>query len=328
MEATVRKNQGLICAYLVDGHGGGRALSWEDVKAWKPADGLLWVNLNYSEKHAKQWVAHEAQLQSVIVQALLIRGSRPRCVFLDEGLLMILRGVNHTASAAAEDLLSTRIWMEKNRIITTQQYRLASLGDVQKDIEAGHGPKTVGDILMFIIHYTVNATGVVIDSLIDRTDKMEGKIVKSSNMTHQTHLSNIRREVIGLHRYLSPQRDAMARLIARPSRLLSRNNMLEIKEDMNRVVRYTEDLHALHDRALVAHQEITNRLADLTNKRMYVLSLVAVIFLPLSFVTSLLGINVGGIPGVGSKWGFMNVCILLLLFFAFEILLFKKKKWF
>jgi zinc transporter len=63
------------------------------------------------------------------------------------------------------------------------------------------------------------------------------------------------------------------------------------------------------------------------NNKMYLLSVVAAIFLPLSFLTGLLGINVGGIPGAESKLGFIVFIILLVIIVAIQIWYFKKKKW-
>ena len=63
------------------------------------------------------------------------------------------------------------------------------------------------------------------------------------------------------------------------------------------------------------------------NKTMYVLSIVAGIFLPLGLLTGLLGINVGGIPGTEHPLAFMLVCVLLLIIAGGLVWLFKRMKW-
>jgi zinc transporter len=64
------------------------------------------------------------------------------------------------------------------------------------------------------------------------------------------------------------------------------------------------------------------------NTRMYVLSVVAAIFLPLGFLTGLLGINVGGIPGAEYPWAFLLFILFLVGIVAVQMLWFKHKKWF
>jgi len=83
------------------------------------------------------------------------------------------------------------------------------------------------------------------------------------------------------------------------------------RELAERVTRFVEDLDAVRERALVTQEEIASRLAEQMNARMYVLSLVAGVFLPLGLLTGLLGINVGGMPGEHSPLAFWIVCLIL-----------------
>ena len=62
------------------------------------------------------------------------------------------------------------------------------------------------------------------------------------------------------------------------------------------------------------------------NKNMYVLSLVAGIFLPLGLLTGLLGINVGGMPGEGNAWAFAIVCIVLVAMAAAVLWIFRRMR--
>ena len=65
---------------------------------------------------------------------------------------------------------------------------------------------------------------------------------------------------------------------------------------------------AARERAAVTQEELASRVAEQLNQRMYALSIVAGVFLPLSFATGLLGINVAGIPGAETGWAFAAVC--------------------
>ena len=76
-----------------------------------------------------------------------------------------------------------------------------------------------------------------------------------------------------------------------------------------------------------AGDEIANRLSESMNRTMYALSMVAGVFLPLGFLTGLLGINVGGMPGVDSGSAFWITCALLVLLGIGEVALFRRMKW-
>ena len=108
-------NDGLIAAFLLDGKGGGQRVGWNEIRRWTPSDGLLWVHLNFTAPEAQQWITEESQLEEGVGDVLLADESRPRVTAFDDGLLIALRGVNLNPGAEPEDMLSLRIWAEKNR---------------------------------------------------------------------------------------------------------------------------------------------------------------------------------------------------------------------
>ena len=102
---------------------------------------------------------------------------------------------------------------------------------------------------------------------------------------------------------------------------------MRLREIGDRTTRYVEDLDAIRDRATVTQEELNSSLTEQMNKTMYVLSIVAGIFLPLGLLTGLLGINVGGIPGTENEWAFTVFCVLLLIIAGLQVWLFRHKKW-
>jgi zinc transporter len=111
---------------------------------------------------------------------------------------------------------------------------------------------------------------------------------------------------------MAPQREALGALSTAPSAFLSDTDRLKLREISDRITRYLEDLDALRERAGVTNDELSTRLAETMNQRMYILSVVAAVFLPLGLITGLLGVNVGGIPGTNNDWSFALLTLLLI----------------
>ena len=78
---------------------------------------------------------------------------------------------------------------------------------------------------------------------------------------------------------------------------------------------------------MVLREEYLGQLAQENNSLMYVLSVVAEIFLPLTFVTGLLGMNVGGLPGLDSPNGFLGSIATMVIAGAGLLAFFRWKKW-
>ncbi len=137
----------------------------------------------------------------------------------------------------------------------------------------------------------------------------------------------LRRQVISLRQYISPQRDVMAQLPLTQLSWLTPLHRSRIREVADHCIRYVEDLDAARDRTGVMQEELTGKLSEQMNKTMYILTVCAGIFLPATFITGLLGINVGGIPVSEDPWAFMIVCALLTLLVALLLGLFRWLKW-
>ena len=320
-------NEGLIGAYVLDGKGGGQKVGWKEIQEWKPTDGLLWVHLDYTAPEAQQWIKEEKQLEDVVGDALLAEESRPRVTAFDDGLLISLRGVNLNPGADPEDMVSLRIWADKSRVITTRRRKLLSVADLSTAIEMGTGPRTAGEFLEDVADRLMSRMGGVIDQLEDKVADLEEAVLTAQSHELRPKLASIRRDAINLRRYMAPQREAIARLHSEKISWLTDEDRVRLREVYDHLTRYLEDLDAARERAAVTHEELVSRLSEQMDNRMYVLSIVAAIFLPLGFLTGLLGINVGGIPGAEYKAAFAIFCMFLGAIVLIELIIFRKKKW-
>ncbi|MDX1509237.1 MAG: CorA family divalent cation transporter, partial [Woeseiaceae bacterium] len=136
-----------------------------------------------------------------------------------------------------------------------------------------------------------------------------------------------RRQIAAVRRFLSPQRDALDRFNRHHISFFDDQDMHALRQETDRITRYLEDLDLMRERTVVLQEELLSQLAQQQNTRMYVLSVVAAVFLPLTFVTGLLGMNVGGLPGVDSAAGFAASVVVMVVLGVALLAFFRWKKW-
>ena len=311
------ETDGLVCAYVLAGKD--REVDWSYVESWRPESGPLWVHLNRKAPDTRRWLESESGLDPITCEALLADETRPRTLSADDALLLILRGVNLNPGADPEDMVSVRLWADADRVITMRGQHVMAIEDIRESLAAGRGPTATGDFVAFLTARLVDRMSPVIDGLEERLDELEEDLLNEQSRELRTQLGQIRREAVALRRYLAPQRDVLSRLSRERLPWLTDMNRARLREDWDRTTRYVEDLDATRERAAVTQEEIAVRLQDRMNRTMYVLSLVAAIFLPLGLITGLLGINVGGIPGTESESAFIVVCALLVVIALVEL---------
>ena len=320
-------DNGLVAAYILDGKGGGRAIGWDEVRQWSPDQGLLWAHFDRSVPQVVTYLSEQCNLEPVVAEALLEQETRPRAIQTKDGLLVVLRGVNLNPGADPEDMVAVRIWIDNKRIISVRRRKLLSVSDMRQNIDEGNGPSTVGEFLVDLAERLVDRMATVIDDIDDAVGDLEEKVITMESHQLRSRIANIRREAISLRRYLAPQRDAISRLYNEKVDWLDDRDRMRLREIADRTTRFVEDLDSARERAAVTQEELMGRLSEQMDKRMYLLSLVAAVFLPLGFLTGLLGINVGGIPGAEFHWAFAIVTLGLSVLVAIQVIIFKIKKW-
>lgn len=287
----------------------------------------LWVHLDRNSPDTADWLRRQSGIHSRVAEALLSQETRPRCERFDDGVLLILRGVNLNPGADPEDMVSLRIFLERDRLITVRLRPLHSVRDVSERIRAGHGPQDLLHLFSELVESLFSRMEPTILDINEELDAIEEEMLEGVDAAIRNRLKDYRYRAIVLRRYVAPQRDALQRLLALAPVWMDDMTRAALGEATDKVARFTEDLEAAREKCALIQDEIANQLAERMNARMYVLSIVAAVFLPLGLLTGLLGINVGGMPGVDSGLAFWTVTVVLVLLGFLELWLLRRLRW-
>ena len=228
------------------------------------------------------------------------------------GSLLILRGINLVPGAEPEDMISLRMCITAERVVSTEIRRLTQTDVMIEEFRSGHAPADPGAFVLALVERLRAAAEPVLDEVEDRISTMEALVAKPgrrSGRAERGALAALRQDVILLHRYIAPQGIALDGLVrAAPGWLGDTHAMHEESEAFRRIA---ADLDALRQRAQLVAEEISLAATERTNDIMLTLSLVAVLFMPATFLTGLLGVNLAGIPYATKPWVFSALCALL-----------------
>ena len=315
-------------ALLLDKNGSAKELSYEEINDVKTKrDGILWVHFDYSSEVAQDWIRNKSGIDSVAIEALLTEETRPRTTILGDSLLIALRGVNLNPNSKPEDMVSIRLFMSPDLIISTKRRNLLSVEEIKDSLSKGIGVKSSSEFLIQLTARVISRMEGVIDEIEDRTDYLEENLIESVDTKFRLEILAVRRETIILKRYLSPQKEALSKLYNEKTTWIDEYQRIELRETNDQLMRHIEELDTIRDKVILIQEELANRLSDQMNQKMYILSIISAVFLPLSFLTGLLGINIGGIPGAQNDNAFYIFTTILILIVTAQFMIFKKKKW-
>ena len=319
----------VLFAYSLNGLGGGAALHDGAISRLLRDDQLAWAHLNADHPDTAAWLRREVgYLDDFVVNALLADETRPRILPVGEGVLLILRGVNLNENASPEDMVSIRLWIDPHRIISLQRRKLKAVSDLAANIEAGQGPVDCAGFITMLIGLLFARMAPAVTSLGEEMDDIEEDVLDGSANALREQIVSIRKKAIIFKRYMAPQRDLITHFLEAKIDWFADRNHHHMIEAQDNITRFVEELDSVRERSQVISDEVTNILTERLNKNMYALSVVAAIFLPLGFLTGLLGINIGGIPGAENPQAFVVFCGMLALVVGLQIVIFRKMRWF
>ncbi|TBU97634.1 zinc transporter ZntB [Phytopseudomonas dryadis] len=321
---------GLVHALVLDGKGGARPIAREQLgELHLSEEQSLWLHWDRSHPQTQSWLRRESGLSEFACDLLLEENTRPRALALaNDQLLLFLRGVNLNPGAEPEDMVSVRIFAEARRVISLRLRPLRATDDLIEQLQAGKGPKSASELVLQLADYLTDKVEDLVAGLAERVDTQEERVDADERaLPDHGLLLQIRRRAAGLRRFLSPQRDIYAQLTRSQLPWLVVEDSVYWNELNNRLLRYLEELELTRERIGLL-LETENRRMDLRmNHIMFRFGIITCIFLPMSFITGLLGINVGGIPGADSPYGFLIACSLMLLIAVGQWLLFRRLRW-
>ena len=326
---TDRIDGPLLFARVLDGKGGGQPLTWAEVRGWKPKapEQMLWAHICRNQPGVQEWLEEGLGIPEPTAELLVSDDTRPRAFREGRSLVATLRGINFNPGAEPEDMISMQIWCDGRRLITLRRYPLQTPRDVLADIDRGDGPVDAGATITQLAELMVTRMNQSIVDMNEVIDQLEDEDPEDDPEGMASRIASIRRNCLGLKRHMSPQHVALESISRDAPVWFEDHDRREIAETIDRLRRYLDDIDISKESAVVLQDELRARSQAGSEHATYMLTIVAGIFLPLSFLTGLLGINVGGIPGTEDGQAFWVVVAICVGVCAGLMLLFKKLRW-
>jgi len=237
--------------------------------------------------------------------ALIAHETRPRCDEVDDAVLINLRGTALAEAHGSDGLVSIRVWVEQRRVTSVSRYPLAALGKVEALMRAGKITDG-GDFVALLAQAISKELDPQVADLGDSLDDCEG-MLDGDIYALRRMIARIRSQAIVLRRFVAPDRDALGQMAQLEFDWISKDDRLHLREAADRFARMAEELEAVRERAALLHEQLTDLRAEMIDQRSLAIAVTAFIFLPLTFVTGLLGMNVEGIPFAHAQWAFWGV---------------------
>ncbi len=312
-----------VFAWQLDGEGGVKPIEDDTLI---DSEHPCWLHLNYTNRDSADWLATTPLLPNYVRDALAGESLRPRVSRVGEGTLITLRCINGSTDERPDQLVAMRLYMDERLIVSTRRRQVLALDDVVNDLNEGTGPKDSGSWLVDVCDALTDHASEFIEQLHDKIIDLEDNLL-DQQIPPRGFLALLRKQLIVMRRYMAPQRDVYARLASERLSWMSEDHRRRMQDISDRLGRGLDEIDSCIARTAIMTDEIAQVMQEAMGRRTYTMSLMAMVFLPSTFLTGLFGVNLGGIPGGGWHFGFSLFCILLVMLIGGVAWWLHRSKW-
>lgn len=294
--------------------------------------GVSWINVEgIHSVELLQKLGECYGLHPLVLEDILNTDQRPKREDYGAYLFIVLKMLslkNGNNGVAAEQM---SLILGPNFVLSFQEGLAGDPFDpVRERLRAGRGKiRSLGaDYLVYsLIDAIVDNYFVILESLAERIEQLEEELVANPVRETVGRLHTLKREVIFLRKSIWPLREVISGLERRESSLVREETAIYLRDVYDHTVQIIDTVETFRDILSGLLDIYLSTISNRTNEVMKVLTIIATLFMPLTFIAGLYGMNFHYMPELNWRWGYPAVLTLMLLVIGGMLVFFRRKKW-
>jgi magnesium transporter len=302
----------------------------ESRAAFESKQGLLWVDIAATTEEDGSFLERTFNFHHLAVEDCVSTEIHPPKIDdFGDYLFIVAHGVNHAVESDIVETAELAIFLGPHFVVSNHNFPLYSIESVRQMVECDGRPMKHGtDFLAHsILDALIDNVLPTIDKMSEEADAVEEEALRSPQQSTIEAILKLKRSTLRIHRIMAPQREVMNRLSRREFPVISGEAGIFYRDIYDHIIRI-EDLNQTNgDRADNALSTYLSSVANRQNETMKVLSIVATIFIPLTLVAGIYGMNFEHMPELKLPWGYFAVLGFMGTVIAIAIYWFWAKRW-
>ncbi len=287
-----------------------------------PEQGFYWIDASIEDLQILQPLFHLHDL--AVEDCLTEEEQRPKLEIYDNHYFIVINSIRFDDEEIF--LRSLNIFLGKHFIITVTKQKINEIRTV-KPILWEEQVDSPDRFLYHLVDLVVDNYFVVSDRIETNIEKLEEDILVHTKKTHLNSIIGLRGEILWLKKILGPQKDLIATLNKKDLRLISDQLQKYFSDIHENTVKISETFDTFRDLMGNLRETYQSSLANRANEIMRIFTALTTIFMPLTFITGIYGMNFDNIPGLHFPYGDAIVLGFMLILGFGMFVLFRKKDW-
>jgi len=299
----------------------------------------------YKDDHTITWInidgIHETDIMEklgdcfgfhpLILEDILNTQQRPKIEDFNDYIYFVLKMIDYSYKTNTISLEQVSIILGKNYVISLQEKPLEIYEPIRSRIKNDKSKirNTGSDYLVYLlIDSIIDNYFSVLEKIGEKIEHVENKLVSSPTQKTLKTIYNLKRNMLYMRKSTWPLREIISRLERGEISLINDSTRIYIRDIYDHIIQVIDTIETFRDMLSGMVDIYLSSMSHRLNEVMKILTIISTIFIPITFIASIYGMNFRFMPEISWKWSYLVVWAIILFIIVYMVIYFKRKKWF
>jgi magnesium transporter len=306
-------------------------LSIEQIKNFlATGEGLLWVDIEDVTDEDAELLSNVFRFHPLAVEDCVSKDIHPPKIDdFEDYLFIIVHGINYHVESEVVETTELALFLGRNYVVTSHDIPMGSVSSMLDRVRKDGRPMRRGvDFLAHdIIDALVDNIMPTINGMDEKNEQLEAEALHEPKRETLMSIMQLKRSILALTRVILPQREIVNRLSRGEYALISERAQIYYRNIYDHLVRIEMLTLGLRDMTESVLSTYLSSVSNRMNEVMKVLTLIATIFIPLTFIAGIYGMNFANMPELGWRYGYFGILIVMAVIGISLVVYFRRKSW-
>jgi magnesium transporter len=303
----------------------------EQAFPFKALPTVTWLNITgLHEVDILEKIGKFYEINPLILEDILNTDQRPKIEFFDDYVFAVLKMIMYDDVNKELQIEQVSLIMGENYVITFQERDGDIFDSLRERIRAGKGRirKSGPDYLMYaMMDLIVDHYFIILEKIGELIEDLEAKVIENPNRSEAQQIQGLKRELILLRKSIWPLREVVSSLMREEHPLLHESMIPFLQDLYDHTIQVVETVETFRDMMSGILDIYLSSISNRMNEVMKVLTIIATIFIPLTFIAGVYGMNFRYMPELGWRWGYPASLLLMVIVSLGMLFYFRRKRW-
>jgi len=303
----------------------------EEVSSFRNKPSVTWLNIDgVHQIEILEQIGKHFGLHPLVLEDIASTGQRPKMEDFDDYIFVILRMLRFDDKENETKTEQISLLLGPDFVISFQEKEGDVFDSIRERIRNNKGRirKMGADYLAYaLIDAVVDNYFMILEKLGETIEEIEEKLVTNPTSETLHTLHDLKREMVFLRKSVWPLREVINRLERSESPLINKSTYIYLRDVYDHTIQVIDAVETFRDMLSGMLDIYLSSVSNRMNEVMKVLTIIATIFIPLTFIAGIYGMNFRYMPELEQAWSYPTILILMLIMAIVMLIYFRRKKW-